>query len=734
MFTAKDVRENSEALQQLLDEHRLMKQAIQNCPAPFCVYNSDDELVVHNTAYEELYPKTFASGRNRENLTNLTYSDIIRDNLKDHVAAEDLEEAVKSRVETHRRADGTAKLRRDEITQKVIQIQKYRTGDDCVAGIAFDLTELKHREDELAAANELAKMAELRLNDALNTMPGAVVIYDRDGKIFKYNEQFKAIFDLEDLDDLVGVSFEDFLTSGVNNGLYINAMGREDEWVENRVKGHGQQNEPWIEPLSGNRYLRVHERRSQNGDFVNCYEDVTETTLSRMKLEEQTLALAVLNDEVEEQALHDPLTGLPNRRYLDRKIKTLDAVLEDKSTSVALLHVDLDHFKEVNDSIGHEAGDHVLCITSNVIQSTLRDSDFAARVGGDEFVVLLTPAPSIDMAAKVGQRIVQALKEPIDFNGHTCKIGASIGIATSDQIDGNFSDLIRCADLAMYRAKELGRGQVKQFTADLQREMLEFKQMSEQLQKAIEAREFFPIYQPQFATGTRTLCGVEVLCRWDNPDRGLLGPSDFIPIAESMGVIDEIDRIVFQRVSEDLLTLQKNGVRLPRVSFNASLDRIHASSFISDVQMILDAGIAVSIELLETHALDNPTEETTAVLARLNEIGARVEIDEFGSCSASIVGLIAASPRAMKIDSQIIEPITRSEPHRQLVRAIIGIGLALDIEVVAGGVETPEHISLLERLGCDEIQGYALAKPMPISELRDFLSLLKVDRMQRQIA
>ena len=441
-----------------------------------------------------------------------------------------------------------------------------------------------------------------------------------------------------------------------------------------------------------------------------------------MTTEEQKRVLQEKNIEIQQQALHDALTDLPNRRYLDAHLSDVESRSKRDQQDYAIIHMDLDRFKEINDTIGHDAGDYILKHAAKVLNDTVREHDHAFRIGGDEFVIVVSPAPSTRAIEALAQRITSAIRTPIPFQGHMLRVGASAGVAFGRDADQNARAALVNADLALYRAKKNGRNRVEFFTQDLQRQILESKETADQLLVALERQEFFPVFQPQFYADTMELRGLEVLCRWRHPQRGVLAPGWFWETASDMHLIGQIDKIIFSKSADTLERLRASGVAIPKISFNVTADRLMLPDLPETLRTCINRDTAISLELLESMSLDTLSDQMQMSLDALREKDIEIEIDDFGSCRASIAGLMSVSPQAMKIDRQIVIPITHSERHLRLVEAIIEIGKTLSIEVVAEGVETDEHIDLLQRLGCSTLQGYGLARPMPEEELAVFLT------------
>ncbi len=417
--------------------------------------------------------------------------------------------------------------------------------------------------------------------------------------------------------------------------------------------------------------------------------------------------------------MHDSLTGLPNRRHLD------NALLRFKSgskqgQSLTLLHIDLDRFKQINDTKGHAAGDAVLVQTALLLRTQFRNSDLVARIGGDEFVVLLSPSPDRRILQSMVERVIQVSIQPIDWQGQECRCGVSIGIAESAG-DIDPKQLLINADIALYRAKRSGRNCSVHFTGSLQAEVIANKQCADDLLNALERKEFVPFYQPIFNAKTRDIAGVEALARWRHPTRGLLAPDKFLNVASELGAVDAIDRTILEQALADLKQWDADGLNIPKVSVNVSARRLGNETLIESLNSLAIQPGRVSFELLESIFLDDGDDLNTVNIDAIKNLGIGIDIDDFGTGHASIVSLLRLNPNRMKIDRQLTLSVVESEPQRRLVRSLVEIGKSQSIEVCAEGVETAAHANILTSLGCDYLQGFFFAKPMPFADVSAFV-------------
>jgi len=457
--------------------------------------------------------------------------------------------------------------------------------------------------------------------------------------------------------------------------------------------------------------------------------DVTADVELNLELTQATAMTQARNAEletarvrIEHNALHDSLTGLPNRRYLDEVLQGLAARGFGADQSIALLHIDLDRFKQINDTLGHAAGDAMLVHASAVLRAECRDGDFVARIGGDEFVVLTTANDSQEDLAALAGRIVRRMRQPVAYEGHECRFGVSIGIARGcvGTLEGR--QLLINADIALYRAKGRGRNCYEFFSELLQAEVINTKRVADEILSGLERDEFTAYYQPQFDARSHDLVGVEALARWRHPIEGIKTPDSFIPIAEELNVMATIDRLILEQALADLRRWDDMGLVVPRASVNVSLRRLHDEELITSLRKLDIAPGRVSFELVESIYLDDGDDIVSWNIEQIKGLGIDVEIDDFGTGYASIVSLQKLRPTRLKIDRRLILPILTDLPQRRLLTSIIEIGKAMGIEVVAEGVESMAHAVILRDLGCDILQGYAFARPLSPADLETFLS------------
>lgn len=424
---------------------------------------------------------------------------------------------------------------------------------------------------------------------------------------------------------------------------------------------------------------------------------------------------------LEHIAQHDPLTGLPNRRYFESKLQEVCAQT-DADAAVALLHVDLDRFKQINDTLGHGAGDEILKLAARWLRRAARPSDFVARIGGDEFVVLCHEDISETALKAIAADIVETLGRPHTVAGNVARFGASVGVAMVSGEDMETVKLQTNADLALYRAKKNGRNQFCFFSESIESEFVRIKKTGDEILRALENREFVPYYQPQVDAHTHQVVGVEALARWRHPERGIVPPIAFLPIAEELGVVGQIDAQIFEAAVEGLRRVNAaGGPKIDKLSVNVSFRRILDPSLMTAIDNIGGLDHRLAFELLEAIVFDEQDDAFLHQIDALKERGIEIEIDDFGSGRASITGLLKVAPHRLKVDRELIAPILEYPHQRKLIESILDIGRTLDIGIIAEGVETLEHADTLAQMQCETLQGYAFSRPLPEAELIEYL-------------
>lgn len=426
-------------------------------------------------------------------------------------------------------------------------------------------------------------------------------------------------------------------------------------------------------------------------------------------------------------ALHDALTGLPNRTSFQEALETAVVRAKAGQAQYGLMFVDIDNFKQINDTSGHTGGDRVLCEVARRLRALLRPGDIVARLGGDEFAVLVeSDGDASEAAARVARDITQQVPRRIEFEGEHLRVSVSVGVALVPHDARNAGDAMQCADAAMYQAKREGKDAFRFFSAELGAEIRRRAALEADLRSGIESGQFLLHYQPVF-DGRGRLAGTEALMRWAHPQRGMVSPAEFIPLAESSGLIVELGLAGLRRVARDIEAWEAAGLQPPPVALNLASAQFrresHRRRFLATLDELGLVPQRVEFELTETAVFED-TGGRDSILEALRERGYALAIDDFGTGYSSLSYLRRLRCRKLKIDKSFVRDICTSRVAALLVRSIIDVAHALHMRVVAEGVETGAEREKLLSLGCDLLQGYLLARPMPPEAMATLLEQL----------
>jgi diguanylate cyclase (GGDEF)-like protein/PAS domain S-box-containing protein len=563
-------------------------------------------------------------------------------------------------------------------------------------GVQRDITAHRRAEEELKLAAKVFKQSS-----------EGIVIADAHNRIIKVNPAFSNITGYSE-SEVLGCN-PGMLGSGCHDRAFFRAM-----WHTLRSCGRWQ-GDVWNRHKNGELYLvslslsQVSGAAGKPAQYIASFSDITE----RKRVE----------GELRRMAHFDLLTGLPNRALLgDRVTHALQEASRNHET-VTMMFMDLDRFKNVNDSLGHRIGDRLLVAVATRIKGALREQDTVSRVGGDEFVLLL-PATNADGAAHLAQELVGLLQMPFLIDEHELAIGSSIGIALYPGDGASFETLYKSADAAMYRTKQEGGNAFHFYTDELQRHSERVLLLENALRHALERDEMQLYYQPQRSFHDRKIIGAEALLRWRHPRLGMVPPTEFIPIAESSGMIHAIGEWVLRTAVRQMRQWIDSGMGPIIVAVNLSAMQFRQKTLLDQVGAILDeSGIPANyleLELTESVAFSDP-EGAIATMDKLNTRGVRMSIDDFGTGYSSLNYLKRFKATRLKIDRSFVRNITENAEDQAIVTAIISLANSLGMQTIAEGVENPAQMELLRQKGCDEMQGYWLSTPLPAAQFESFI-------------
>ncbi len=571
---------------------------------------------------------------------------------------------------------------------------------------------------ELKAAQRAAQMVstefqrqrrdrDQQFETALNNMSQGLCMFDADANLVVCNERYLEMYGLSHDVVVPGVNLRAILLHRKECG---NFAGDPDIYVKELLaaiaKGEVQ---PQLVQAGDGRNISIVNSAMANGGWVATHEDITERTRAEEK--------------IRHMARHDSLSGLANRAaFHDEMELTLKRVR--RGQSVAVMCLDLDHFKNVNDTLGHLVGDKLLCAAANRLKDVVRETDVIARLGGDEFAVLQTGLDKPEAAGSLAQRIITSINQPYDLDGHQVVVSTSIGIAISPG-DGNTTDqLLRNADMALYRAKSDGRSTYRYFEPEMDQQLQARRALEIDLRNAVANDEFQLHYQPQVDATTEQITGCEALLRWNSPTRGMVPPSEFIPLAEEIGLIVPIGEWVLKQACCEAASWP-NTVR---VAVNLSPAQFKSRSVMQSViNALAVSGLdATRLELEITElVLLHDNEATLATLHQLRGFGIKISMDDFGTGYSSLSYLRSFPFDKIKIDRSFIKDISDKGDCAAIVKAVAGLGKGLGIATTAEGVETIEQLRHVRLEGCTEVQGYFFSAPQPADALHAFFAAQK---------
>ena len=571
--------------------------------------------------------------------------------------------------------------------------------DASVAPAEADAAALLKLSRSLSMARGKLHAQELRLRAILENLAHGISLYDRHGRLVLCNRQFLDIYRLPPALGKRGTTFRQILEARVAGNTYVG--DDPDDYVADRlgaVREHRTLG--GIHRLNSGQVISMTHQPMADGGWVSTHKDVTE--------------LHNMQAELTHLAYHDALTGLPNRTLFYRRIGNSFENLD--TTGFAVLCLDLDGFKPINDTLGHAAGDALLRQFAARLGSCLGPMDSAARMGGDEFAVLHRGG-TVDSARDLAQRILDATFAPYDLDGQVLTIAVGIGIAIAGDDGADTDQLLHNADVALYAAKRDGRGSIRCFEPELNRVNVDRRRMEVDLKRALEFGEFELHFQPILNLRKRTFSGFEALLRWRHPERGLVPPCDFIPVAEDTGLIIPIgDWVIREALAE--------AARWPdglKIAVNVSSVQLVRGSLITTlVQALAASGIAherVELEITESVFLEN-SEQSLDALRQLRALGVRIALDDFGTGFSALGYLLAFPFDKIKIDGTFVRALDSTEGAKTIVCAVADIGARLDMETTAEGIETPEQLKGVHAAGYTEAQGYLISRPMPREAVR----------------
>ena len=678
--------------------------------------------------------------------------------------------------------------------------------------------EIAHKRAEVDAAIAEARKSHERLRQAIDMLPQGVVFLDAEGRYIHWNKKYAEMYRRSSDLFRPGVRLEDTIRVGVARGDYPEAIGREEEWIAERLKKLFSPGERHEQTLADGRVILIDERLTEDGGIIGLRVDITELKqreasfrllfdsnpvpmivcalgdervlavndaaiqhygYSRSEFEQLTIrslqafdaelpwagdervartwkhvradgalidlaiysrqlvyggrpaALLALMDTTERRraearltymAQHDSLTGLPNRTLLRQQMDDILLRTRRNAEQVAVLVLGLDHFKAVNDTLGHGIGDQLLRGVGKRLRSMLRDDDVLARLNSDEFAIVQSGVTRPEDAAFLARRLLDAISDPYLLDGHSVVIGASVGIAMSPG-DGDESEkLLKNADLALSRAKNDSRGTFSFFEAGMDARAQARRKIETDLREAIQGDALRPYYQPLVDLSSGRITGFEALVRWPHPERGMISPAEFIPVAEETGLINALGGLMLRRACTDAAQWPDEI----HVAVNLSPLQFRLGNLLSLVtETLKQSGLParrLELEITETLLLEKSS-EVLATLHALRALGVRISMDDFGTGYSSLSYLRSFPFDKIKIDQSFVRDLAANPDAQAIVRSIISLGKGLGVTITAEGVETEAEVDCLRSEGCNEGQGFLFSRARPNSELVGLLKM-----------
>jgi diguanylate cyclase (GGDEF)-like protein/PAS domain S-box-containing protein len=685
-----EVQERSRIEQALRQSEAKFATVFRTCPEAISISTLDDGVYLEvNEAYERIfgYARAQVIGRSALDLgvwvDALERTEMVR-RLRQHGRVEDFEMRIRR---------GGHEVRIGRLSGEVIELD----GTAYVVVAARDVTRQKQQEDELRLA---ARVFE-------STAEG-ILITDPAQRIVAVNRAFT---------DMTGYG------EGEVRGRRPTLLGdeRHDEAFFAELWNSVHHTGRWQGELWG---------RSKSGEVrpylmtVSTLHDEQGVVLNHVAVMRDISNIKQSQQQLEYLANYDALTGLGNRNLFLTQLKVGIERAARHRRGLALIFIDLDNFKVINDTLGHDVGDQLLSEVARRLKACVRQEDIVCRLGGDEFTVYVEDFADPQLLVSTAQRLVQAVSEPYQITGHDIFVTASIGISTYPNDGATISELVKNADVAMYKVKEQGRNGFQFFREDMNARAFERLVFVSGLRRALERNEFRLVYQPQVDLTDRRTRGAECLLRWNHPDLGEVSPGSFIPVAEETGLIVPIGEWVFRSVCEQLS--RWGGLRSPgRISVNLSARQFRQPDLVDAIRgAVAEAGVSAAmlgVEVTESALIDDP-EKASVTLSRLKDMGLAISIDDFGTGYSSLSYLKRFPIDCLKIDRTFVRDIATDPDDAAIVTAIITMAQSLKLDVVAEGVENQEQLDFLRARGCAAAQGFFFSRPLPAEAVRSMLA------------
>lgn len=584
---------------------------------------------------------------------------------------------------------------------------------EAYVSVRYEITKRKAAEAALLAEVERRRNVETLLVDVIETVPDGIAAFDPDDRLVLFNQAYKQCFPLSAEAIQIGSEFAAILKSGLEKGEYQlpkNTAEARDSWLRARIKAHRSPGRKLVQALSDGRWIQIQERRSASGHIVGTRADITELKRSEAA--------------IKYHAEHDPLTGLLNRSVLGPRLSEAVSGAVRSGQSGALLVLDLDGFKAVNDTMGHSAGDALLVSVAGRLSGTLRRSDSIMRLGGDEFAIILPNVYDRQTVSKVAEKLLAAVQQPLTIQRRAYSPNMSVGISLFPRDGRKTEVLLKNADIALYQAKASGRSTYRVYSREMRSGLEERRKKADALAAAVANDRIDVAFQPQFSLKDSSHIGFEALARWRHNGADV-APCDFIAIAEETGLIVDLGWRVLRKSLETVRHLRRRRIAAGTVAVNIAAAQLKIAEFPSLVRHLLEEHDLfprdIEIELTENILLHKDNGRISEALQAFRAMGFSIALDDFGTGYASLSHLSRFPVDRLKIDRSFVRDMCEDAAAHTIVKATIGLAHSLDMTVVAEGIETEDQLARLRSCDCDFGQGYLVSKPLNPACLQAFL-------------
>lgn len=674
----------------------LFDAAIDNMPQGFSLWDENFKLAGCNRRYLEIYQFPAEKVRIGMDLMDICMLSVGLGNHPDQDTNE-----VYAR---YRRWMADADAAPGPLqAEKALKGKVIRTTYNRVRGAGWvvqhqDITEETEKQWLADIKEKSLRKQDLRFAAAVNNMPQGLCMFDANARLVVCNMPYALMYGLPPELMKPGTSLNQILEFRFAHGM-VPRQGKEAYLDSRRQMVVNQLVAKEEVELEDGRTIAIHHHPMSDGGWVATHDDISDQRKAEAR--------------VRHLARHDALTDLPNRVYFREEMARLEARIR-RQENVAVLCLDLDHFKAVNDTLGHGVGDRVLQTVARRLREVSRETDLVARLGGDEFAFLVYPLEDPRNAAAAAERVIKSIAEPMQVQGHQVMIGTSIGIAIAPVDGADAETLLKKADMALYRAKGEGRGNFHFFEKGMDDALQHRRLLEHGLKVALTRGEFRLVYQPLLSLESNRICCLEALLRWDHPEKGLIPPVEFIPIAEETGVITSIGQWVLQEACRAAADWPEHV----RVAVNLSPVQFKNRGLVDHVVAAL-SGAGLSAERLELEITESlllaDTEQTLRTLHQLRALGVRISMDDFGTGYSSLSYLRSFPFDKIKIDRSFMTGLGKERDSLAIVKAVIGLGHSLGMSTTAEGIETEAQLEAVRAEGCSEVQGYLFSPPLPRS-------------------